>query len=44
MEVSANNAIRLAGKEAKLALLMKNPGKALSQAHIYDHVWARMTG
>ena len=41
MEVSANNAIRLAGKEAKLlALLMKNPGKALSQTYIYDHVWA----
>ena len=40
MEVSANNAIRLAGKEAKLlALLMKNPGKALSQTYIYDHVW-----
>ena len=41
MEVSANNAIRLAGKEAKLlALLMKNPGKALSQTYIYDRVWA----
>lgn len=45
MEVSANNAIRLAGKEAKLlALLMKNPGKALSQTYIYDHVWADETG
>ena len=45
MEVSANNAIRLAGKEAKLlALLMKNPGKALSQTYIYDHVWADEPG
>ena len=45
MEVSANNAIRLAGKEAKLlALLMKNPGKALSQTYIYDHVWADEAG
>lgn len=45
MEVSANNAIRLAGKEAKLlALLMKNPGKALSQIYIYDHVWADEEG
>ena len=45
MEVSANNAIRLAGKEAKLlALLMKNPGKALSQTYIYDHVWADEVG
>ena len=45
MEVSANNAIRLAGKEAKLlALLMKNPGKALSQTYIYDHVWADEEG
>ena len=45
MEVSANNAIRLAGKEAKLlALLMKNPGKALSQTYIYDHVWAAEAG
>ena len=45
MEVSANNAIRLAGKEAKLlALLMKNPGKALSQTYIYDRVWADEAG
>lgn len=45
MEVSANNAIRLAGKEAKLlALLMKNHGKALSQTYIYDHVWADKAG
>lgn len=45
MEVSANNAIRLAGKEAKLlALLMKNPGKALSQTYIYDHVWVDEAG
>lgn len=45
MEVSANNAIRLAGKEAKLlALLMKNPGKDLSQTYIYDHVWADEAG
>ena len=45
MEVSANNAIRLAGKEAKLlALLMKNPGKALSQTYIYDDVWADEAG
>ena len=45
MEVSANNAIRLAGKEAKLlALLMKNPGKALSHTYIYDHVWADEPG
>ena len=45
MEVSANNAIRLAGKEAKLlALLMKNPGKALSQTYIYNHVWAGEPG
>ena len=45
MEVSANNAIRLAGKEAKLlALLMKNPGKALSQTFIYDHVWTDEAG
>jgi len=45
MEVSANNAIRLAGKEAKLlALLMKNPGKALSQTYISDHVWADEAG
>ena len=45
MEVSANNAIRLAGKEAKLlALLMKNPGKALSQTYIYDYVWADEAG
>ena len=45
MEVSANNAIRLAGKEAKLlALLMKNPGKALPQTYIYDHVWADEAG
>lgn len=45
MEVSANNAIRLAGKEAKLlALLMKNPGKALSKTYIYDHVWADEPG
>ena len=45
MEVSANNAIRLAGKEAKLlALLMKNPGKALSQTYIYDHIWADEAG
>ena len=45
MEVSANNAIRLAGKEAKLlALLMKNTGKALSQTYIYDRVWADEAG
>ncbi|MBM7642901.1 response regulator transcription factor [Streptococcus loxodontisalivarius] len=40
-ELSANNSIRLAGKETKLmSFFMLNKGKQLSTADIYKHVWA----
>lgn len=40
-ELSAGNAVRLAGKETKLmSYLMHNPNKSLSTQHLFQHIWA----
>ena len=41
-ELTVTNAVRLAGKEAKLMeYLMLNKGKDLSTQEIFNHIWAR---